>query len=167
MLCFFYFLFLFFKRPFLTFCPFCLFFFILVSLDDSDDAGTDGVARIWSLGHSLGSDGGVSDSVSREYPPLRWRTVSAHHNLFWEILAIDCYYPVAAEAVFLIVGLKNIISFGFSYSVVPWVTAWGFKKAYGTLAAVTFGAILLWVPLFIFGKMLRFASAKWKVIMWW
>jgi hypothetical protein len=49
---------------------------------------------------------------------------------------------------------------------VPWVTVWGYKKAYGTLAAIAFCAILLWVPLFFFGKKLRFASAKWKLIMW-
>jgi hypothetical protein len=35
-------------------------------------------------------------------------------------VAVDCYYPVAEEAIFLIVGLKNIISFGFSYAVDPW-----------------------------------------------
>jgi hypothetical protein len=35
-------------------------------------------------------------------------------------VAVDCYYPVAEETIFLIVGLKNIISFGFSYAVGPW-----------------------------------------------
>jgi hypothetical protein len=96
-------------------------------------------------------------------------------------VAVDCYYPVAEEAIFLIVGLKNIISFGFSYAVDPWqvsllpssqsltglrVAEWGYKRAIGCFAGIMFATLLLGAPLYLFGKKLRFASAKWKVIAW-
>jgi hypothetical protein len=97
-------------------------------------------------------------------------------------VAVDCYYPVAEEAIFLIVGLKNIISFGFSYAVDPWqatslpsssrwltglrVEEWGYKRAIGCFAGIMFATLLLGAPLYLFGKKLRFVSAKWKVIAW-
>jgi hypothetical protein len=79
---------------------------------------------------------------------------------------VDCYYPVGAEAVYLIVGLKNMIGFGFAYAIVPWLTAWGDKRSIGTITGIMFACMLLWVPLFIFGKKLRFAAARWKLIIW-
>jgi hypothetical protein len=36
------------------------------------------------------------------------------------MIAVDCYYPVAPEAIQLIVGLRQVIGFGFSYAVTPW-----------------------------------------------
>ena len=44
------------------------------------------------------------------------------------IYVMDSYYPVAAEALLLINGLKNVIAFGFLHGVVPWVTEDGYEK---------------------------------------
>ena len=79
---------------------------------------------------------------------------------------MDCYYPVAEEAIFLIVALKNVIAFGFSYAVIPWTTSWGIARVCGVMAGLLFGSILLGFPLYIFGKQLRVASAKLKLSMW-
>jgi hypothetical protein len=79
---------------------------------------------------------------------------------------VDCYYPVSSEAFFIIVGVKNVIAFGFSYGAIPWIMAWGFKRAIGCVAGITFGIMLFGLPLYLFGKKLRFAAAKWKLIMW-
>ena len=79
---------------------------------------------------------------------------------------MDCYYPAAPEAISLIVGLKNVIGFGFGYGAAPWIKNQGFKSSLGAMAGITFGSILLGVPLYVFGKQLRFATAKWKLIMW-
>ena len=79
---------------------------------------------------------------------------------------VDSYYSVAEEAIFLIVALKNVIAFGFSYSIVPWTTKWGIGRVSGVMAGLLFGCILLGFPLYLYGKWLRVASAKLKVIIW-
>ena len=79
---------------------------------------------------------------------------------------VDCYYPAAAEAALLIVGLKNVFGFGFSYSVIPWLTAWGYAHTFGTFAAIQIGVVLLGLPLWYFGKKIRHATVKWKIILW-
>ena len=86
--------------------------------------------------------------------------------ILYSYTAVDCYYPAAPEVINLIVGLKNVIGFGFSYAVVPWITNQGFKKCFGAMAGIMFGSILLGVVLYIYGKQLRTATAKWKVITW-
>jgi len=79
---------------------------------------------------------------------------------------IDCYYPVAFEALLLVCGLKNIFAFGFSYGVVPWIIRSGYEGAFGEMVAIQCGVMLLSVPLWYYGKKLRQISAKWKVISW-
>lgn len=79
---------------------------------------------------------------------------------------MDCYYPVSEEAIFLIVALKNVIAFGFSYAIIPWTTSWGIGKVSGVMAGLLFGSILLGFPLYVFGKRLRLAFANLKLIMW-
>lgn len=41
---------------------------------------------------------------------------------------MDSYYPVAAEALLLINGLKNIAAFGFLKGLVPWLSVSGYQK---------------------------------------
>jgi hypothetical protein len=79
---------------------------------------------------------------------------------------VDSYYAVAPEAVLLIVGLKNVFGFGFSYGVIPWITAMGYERTFGTVAGIQFAVVLLGVPLWLFGKRLRHLTARWRVIMW-
>lgn len=77
----------------------------------------------------------------------------------------DCYLPVAADALLLINGLKNIVAFGFLYGVVPWVTEDGYIDSFGTQAGV-FAAVLLLgaLPLWWAGDRVRHASAAWRII---
>lgn len=89
-----------------------------------------------------------------------------HSLLFPANLVIDCYYPVAFEALLLVNGIKNMFAFGFSYGVVPWVTRSGFTGAFGEMIAVQTGVMLLAVPLFLYGKKLRHISGGWKLISW-
>jgi len=79
---------------------------------------------------------------------------------------VDSYFPLAPELMLLIVGLKNVFAFGFSYAIVPWIEASGYIGIYSTLAGIQFGTILLGVPLWYWGKQIRHATAKWKLIMW-
>ncbi|KAI9813841.1 MAG: hypothetical protein M1827_003631 [Pycnora praestabilis] len=41
---------------------------------------------------------------------------------------LDSYYPVAAEALLVVNGLKNVVAFGFLYGIAPWVAASGYAK---------------------------------------
>jgi hypothetical protein len=56
---------------------------------------------------------------------------------------MDAYYPVAADALLMVNGLKNVVAFGFTYGIVPWVTADGYEKVFmcpidSFLAVLTF-----------------------------
>jgi hypothetical protein len=79
---------------------------------------------------------------------------------------VDCYYPVSEDLLLLIIGLKNVFGFGFGYAIIPWIGAWGFSGAFGATATIYFLSVLLGIPLYYWGKRIRHASAKWRLIMW-
>ena len=41
---------------------------------------------------------------------------------------MDSYFPVAAEALLLVNGLKNVVAFGFTFGITPWIAASGCKN---------------------------------------
>ncbi|KAK3072547.1 hypothetical protein LTR53_006646, partial [Teratosphaeriaceae sp. CCFEE 6253] len=77
----------------------------------------------------------------------------------------DCYLPVNADALMLVNGLKNIVAFGFLYGVVPWIMETGYVNAFGTQAGVYVAILMLAIPLALFGRRMRHATAKWKIIL--
>ncbi|KAH8702210.1 major facilitator superfamily domain-containing protein [Talaromyces proteolyticus] len=80
---------------------------------------------------------------------------------------MDSYYPIAAEALLLVNGLKNIVAFGFLYGIVPWWSASGFAKMYGALTGIFIAIAALGIPLYLFGAKIRhFTSSRFKVISW-
>jgi len=81
-------------------------------------------------------------------------------------LVVDSYYLVSPELVLLIVGLKNVFGFAFSYAIVPWLTSWGYKKTFSTMGGIEFAIILMGLPLWYFGKQIRRKTGTWKVILW-
>jgi len=52
------------------------------------------------------------------------------------MLVVDIYFSLAPEAVLLIIGSKNVVGFGFSYGVIPWVTALEYSRTFGTVAGI-------------------------------
>jgi len=81
-------------------------------------------------------------------------------------LDADSYFLVSYEALLMVNGLKNIFGFGFSYAVVPWITLSGFQGAFGTMVGIQCGIMLFAIPLYLYGKRIRHASASWKLISW-
>lgn len=79
---------------------------------------------------------------------------------------MDSYFAVAPENLLLIIGLKNIVGFGFSYAVIPWLNASGYERTFGAMAGIYTAIMLLGVPLWYWGKRIRHATSKWKIIMW-
>lgn len=78
---------------------------------------------------------------------------------------VDCYYPIAPDLFLLIIGLKNVFGFGFAYAIIRWVNAWGYGGAFGTTSGIFMFAVLLGWPLRHWGKKIRHATAKWKMIL--
>ena len=83
-----------------------------------------------------------------------------------KIPVMDAYLPVAYESMLLVNAFKQIFSFGFSYSVVPWVTHSGFLGMFGAMAGINSAILLLALPLWYYGKQIRHKSASWKLILY-
>jgi hypothetical protein len=66
----------------------------------------------------------------------------------------------------LVNAFKQIFSFGFSYSVVPWVTRSGYLRMFGSMAGINSAVLLLALPLWYYGKQIRHKTASWKVILY-
>ncbi|EME38989.1 hypothetical protein DOTSEDRAFT_57289 [Dothistroma septosporum NZE10] len=77
----------------------------------------------------------------------------------------DSYLPVNADALTLVVGMKNVVAFGVLYGVVPWVDSVGYVKAFGTQAGIFVAIMMLGVPLVIWGQQIRDVTARWKIIL--
>jgi hypothetical protein len=58
-------------------------------------------------------------------------------------------------ALVVVVGTKNIISFGVTYGLTPMVTKHGYEWACGVLASIMAGIMLLGVPVY-------FWNPKWR-----
>ena len=80
-------------------------------------------------------------------------------------LVLDSYLPVGYEAILLVNAFKQIFAFGFSYGVIPWVTLDGYAGAFGAMAGIQVGLMLLGLPLWLYGKKLRHISGAWKIIL--
>jgi hypothetical protein len=87
------------------------------------------------------------------------------YSLEFNNTVVDCYFPLAPDLMLLIIGLKNVFGFGFAYAIIPWIRDWGYSGAFGTTAAIYFFVTLLGVPLWFWGKQIRHATAKWKIVM--
>jgi hypothetical protein len=82
------------------------------------------------------------------------------------ILVIDAYAPIAAETLLIVSGLKQIFAFGYTYGVISWITKEGYAAAFGEMAGINTGVMLLGLPLYYWGKQIRQMSAKWKLLIW-
>ncbi|KAI2470678.1 MFS general substrate transporter [Annulohypoxylon bovei var. microspora] len=79
----------------------------------------------------------------------------------------DCYFPVSAECLEMINGIKNIVAFGLVHGVVPWVDRMGYSKAFGTLGGIFGGLMSLVIPLLVWGPQIRHhTSSKWRLVSW-
>jgi hypothetical protein len=62
---------------------------------------------------------------------------------------------LTGPALVVVVGTKNIISFGVTYGLTPMVTKHGYEWACGVLAGIMAGIMLLGVPVY-------FWNPKWR-----
>lgn len=80
------------------------------------------------------------------------------------VYVIDAYRPVAGEITTTIMAFKSLFGFLLSFYTNPWVAQAGYLNAYGVMAAISAAVLLGWVPLFFWGKKIRHATWRWRVI---
>ncbi|KAI1202980.1 major facilitator superfamily domain-containing protein [Nemania serpens] len=79
------------------------------------------------------------------------------------VYVIDAYRPIAGEVTLAVLGFKSLFGFLLSFYTNPWVREVGYLSAYGTMAAIAAGVLLLWIPLYFWGNSLRQRTWRWKI----
>ncbi|KAI0486452.1 major facilitator superfamily domain-containing protein [Xylaria cf. heliscus] len=80
------------------------------------------------------------------------------------VYVIDAYRPIAGEITLTVLGFKSLFGFLLSFYTNPWVEKVGYLNAYGTMAAISAGILLLWIPLYFWGNSLRHRTWQWRLI---
>ncbi|KAI0482200.1 major facilitator superfamily domain-containing protein [Xylariaceae sp. FL0804] len=80
------------------------------------------------------------------------------------VYVIDAYRPVAGEITLSVMGFKSLFGFLLSFYTNPWVNESGYTDAFGAMAGISALVILLWVPLYFWGKAIRHTTWNWPVI---
>ncbi|KAF9696857.1 hypothetical protein EKO04_005704 [Ascochyta lentis] len=80
------------------------------------------------------------------------------------VYTIDCYRPVAGEITVTQMAWKSAFGFLLSFYTNPWVQKSGYLNAYGAMAGISGGLIVLGVPFFIWGAKIRSATWQWAPV---
>ncbi|KAI0125973.1 major facilitator superfamily domain-containing protein [Xylariales sp. AK1849] len=80
------------------------------------------------------------------------------------VYVIDAYRPIAGEVTLAIMGFKSLFGFLLSFYTNPWIDQVGYLQAYGTMAGIAAFVLILWVPLYIWGKAIRHATWHWPIL---
>jgi hypothetical protein len=81
-------------------------------------------------------------------------------------LIIDTYRELVAEAFIGIAFLRNTVSVGVTFAIVPWMTSMGLTNMFIISGCIAFAIGSLFVPMIIYGKKIRTALAPryWKLV---
>ncbi|GFP52577.1 MFS transporter cpaT [Trichoderma asperellum] len=85
-------------------------------------------------------------------------------NTICIVYVIDSYRPVAGEITLAVTGFKALFAFFLSFETNPWVDLSGYQNAFGAMAGIAGGVLLMWIPLYIWGKQIRHHSWQWRVV---
>ncbi|KAG6363308.1 hypothetical protein INS49_008405 [Diaporthe citri] len=80
------------------------------------------------------------------------------------VYVIDAYRPVAGEVTLAVMGFKSLFGFLLSFYTNPWVEQSGYLNAYGAMAGIAAAILILWVPLYVWGRHVRHVTWSWPVI---
>ncbi|KAI1844279.1 hypothetical protein JX265_007882 [Neoarthrinium moseri] len=80
------------------------------------------------------------------------------------VYVIDAYRPVAGEITLAVMGFKSLFGFLLSFYTNPWVEASGYLNAYGAMAGIAAIVMLMWIPLYIWGKAIRHTTWNWPML---
>ncbi|KAH7172913.1 major facilitator superfamily domain-containing protein [Fusarium sp. MPI-SDFR-AT-0072] len=81
-------------------------------------------------------------------------------------LVIDTYRELVAEAFIGIAFLRNAVSVGVTFAIVPWMTSMGLTNMFIISGCIAFAIGSLFVPMIIYGKKIRttLAPRYWKLV---
>ncbi|KAL7818083.1 major facilitator superfamily domain-containing protein [Trichoderma aethiopicum] len=85
-------------------------------------------------------------------------------NTICVVYVIDSYRPVAGEITLAVTGFKALFAFFLSFETNPWINAAGYQDGFGAMAGIAGAVLILWIPLYFWGKQIRHNSWKWRVI---
>ncbi|KAF2158264.1 MFS transporter [Myriangium duriaei CBS 260.36] len=80
------------------------------------------------------------------------------------VYIIDAYRPIAGETVVTQLAFKSAFGFLLSFYTNPWIAKSGYAASFGTMAAISFAVIALWVPMYIWGRTIRHTTLSWGFI---
>ncbi|XWW97135.1 hypothetical protein V2A60_005116 [Cordyceps javanica] len=80
------------------------------------------------------------------------------------VYVIDSYRPIAGEITLAVMGFKSLFGFFLSFETNPWINKSGYQNAYGAMAGISAGVIILWIPLYFWGKTLRTKTWQWRIM---
>ncbi|KAG8165283.1 hypothetical protein KVR01_005558 [Diaporthe batatas] len=80
------------------------------------------------------------------------------------VYVIDAYRPVAGEVTLAVMGFKSLFGFLLSFYTNPWVNQSGYLNAYGAMAGISAAILVLWVPLYVWGRHIRHVTWSWPAI---
>ncbi|KAI1616481.1 major facilitator superfamily domain-containing protein [Exophiala viscosa] len=80
------------------------------------------------------------------------------------VYIIDAYRPIAGEAIITQLAFKSCFGFLLGFYTNTWVAESGYAAAYGEMAAISGGVLLMWIPLYIWGKRIRIATLNWGIM---
>jgi len=73
---------------------------------------------------------------------------------------VDAYPRESGEALVLVNAGKNLIAFGITKANTKWLASQGIKRMYGEIAAIQWAVLILGLPLYFLGPMLRKITMK-------
>ncbi|KAF9783624.1 hypothetical protein IL306_008751 [Fusarium sp. DS 682] len=81
-------------------------------------------------------------------------------------LIIDTYRELVAEAFIGIAFMRNAVSVGVTFAIVPWMNTQGLSNMFIVIGCIAFAIGSLFVPMIIYGKRIRVALASryWKLV---
>ncbi|KAH7145363.1 major facilitator superfamily domain-containing protein [Dactylonectria estremocensis] len=80
------------------------------------------------------------------------------------VYTIDAYRPIAGEVAVTQYAYKSLIGFLLSFYTNPWIAKDGYAGAFGAMAGITGGIILLGIPVYVYGKRIRHTTWNWGFI---
>ncbi|KAJ4144978.1 hypothetical protein LMH87_003843 [Akanthomyces muscarius] len=80
------------------------------------------------------------------------------------VYVIDSYRPVAGEITLAVMGFKSLFGFFLSFETNPWINKSGYQDAYGAMAGISAAVIIMWIPLYLWGKALRTKTWQWRIM---
>ncbi|CAK4034862.1 mfs transporter [Lecanosticta acicola] len=80
------------------------------------------------------------------------------------VYIVDAYRPVVGETVVTQLAFKSAFGFLLSFYTNPWIALDGYEDSFGAMAGISACILVLWIPLFLYGKRIRHASLAWPFI---